>query len=255
MAMTTERVNTVIVGAGRRGCRWATTCSGVACRSSSSRATPASAMPGDGAGTRCASSRPRKFTSLDGGRFLATATRSRPRTRWATTSKPTPGSSTPGSPEHARGPRVTPGRRLRGGGRRPARRGRQRRRGDGQPPARGGAGVCRRPRSVDRAESIRSTTGIRRSCGTALCSSRAPATRASRSPSMWCAATGCGWPAATPDTCRSTSTSGRRCVILMRLTLRFMFHRVLSIANPIGRRMRPKMLYGGGPLVRTRRTS
>jgi putative flavoprotein involved in K+ transport len=41
-------------------------------------------------------------------------------------------------------------------------------------------------------------------------------------------------------------------VILMRLTLRFMFHRVLSIANPIGRRMRPKMLYGGGPLVRTK---
>ena len=41
-------------------------------------------------------------------------------------------------------------------------------------------------------------------------------------------------------------------VILMRLTLRFMFHRILSIANPIGRRMRPKMLYGGGPLVRTK---
>ena len=41
-------------------------------------------------------------------------------------------------------------------------------------------------------------------------------------------------------------------VILMRLTLRFMFHRVLSIANPIGRRVRPKMLHGGGPLVRTK---
>ncbi|HET9272603.1 MAG TPA: NAD(P)/FAD-dependent oxidoreductase [Vicinamibacterales bacterium] len=41
-------------------------------------------------------------------------------------------------------------------------------------------------------------------------------------------------------------------VILMRLTLRLMFHRILSIANPIGRRMRPKMLYGGGPLVRTK---
>lgn len=41
-------------------------------------------------------------------------------------------------------------------------------------------------------------------------------------------------------------------VILMRLTLRVMFHRVLSIGNPIGRRMRPKMLYGGGPLVRTK---
>jgi putative flavoprotein involved in K+ transport len=40
--------------------------------------------------------------------------------------------------------------------------------------------------------------------------------------------------------------------ILMRLTLRVMFHRVLSVANPIGRMMRPKMLYGGGPLVRTK---
>jgi putative flavoprotein involved in K+ transport len=40
--------------------------------------------------------------------------------------------------------------------------------------------------------------------------------------------------------------------ILMRLTLRVMFHRVLSINNPIGRTMRPKMLYGGGPLVRTK---
>ena len=41
-------------------------------------------------------------------------------------------------------------------------------------------------------------------------------------------------------------------VILMRLTLRVLFHRILSVANPIGRRMRPKMLYGGGPLVRTK---
>jgi len=41
-------------------------------------------------------------------------------------------------------------------------------------------------------------------------------------------------------------------VILMRLTLRVMFHRILSIANPLGRRMRPKMLHNGGPLVRTK---
>jgi len=41
-------------------------------------------------------------------------------------------------------------------------------------------------------------------------------------------------------------------VILMRLTLRVMFHRILSIANPIGRRARSKMLHGGGPLVRTK---
>ena len=41
-------------------------------------------------------------------------------------------------------------------------------------------------------------------------------------------------------------------VILMRLTLRVLFHRVLSVANPIGRRARSKMLHGGGPLVRTK---
>jgi putative flavoprotein involved in K+ transport len=41
-------------------------------------------------------------------------------------------------------------------------------------------------------------------------------------------------------------------VILMRLTLRVMFHRVLSLATPIGRRARQKMLHGGGPLVRTK---
>ena len=41
-------------------------------------------------------------------------------------------------------------------------------------------------------------------------------------------------------------------VILMRLVLRVMFHRVLSVGNPIGRRMRVKMLHGGGPLVRTK---
>ena len=41
-------------------------------------------------------------------------------------------------------------------------------------------------------------------------------------------------------------------VILMRLTLRVLFHRLLSIATPIGRMARPKMLYGGGPLVRTK---
>jgi len=41
-------------------------------------------------------------------------------------------------------------------------------------------------------------------------------------------------------------------VLLVRLVLRVMFHRVLSIANPIGRRVRPKMLRGGGPLVRVK---
>ena len=39
--------------------------------------------------------------------------------------------------------------------------------------------------------------------------------------------------------------------ILVRLVLRVVFHRVLSVANPIGRRARPRMLHGAGPLVRT----
>jgi len=41
-------------------------------------------------------------------------------------------------------------------------------------------------------------------------------------------------------------------LILVRLVLRVLFHRVLSIGNPIGRKARPKFLSMGGPLVRTR---
>ncbi|HTM01983.1 MAG TPA: NAD(P)-binding domain-containing protein [Vicinamibacterales bacterium] len=42
--------------------------------------------------------------------------------------------------------------------------------------------------------------------------------------------------------------------LLVRLVLRGLFHRVLTIATPIGRRVRPKILHGGGPLIRVRRT-
>jgi putative flavoprotein involved in K+ transport len=41
-------------------------------------------------------------------------------------------------------------------------------------------------------------------------------------------------------------------LILIRLVLRGLFHRVLSVATPIGRRARPGMLLRSGPLVRTR---
>jgi putative flavoprotein involved in K+ transport len=37
---------------------------------------------------------------------------------------------------------------------------------------------------------------------------------------------------------------------LSRLVLRVVFHRILSIATPIGRRMRPKMLHKAAPLIR-----
>jgi len=39
---------------------------------------------------------------------------------------------------------------------------------------------------------------------------------------------------------------------LSRFMLRVVFHRILSVATPIGRRVRPKMLHRAAPLVRTR---
>lgn len=41
-------------------------------------------------------------------------------------------------------------------------------------------------------------------------------------------------------------------LLLVRLVLRVLFHRILSVATPIGRRARPRFLHGGGPLVRTK---
>jgi putative flavoprotein involved in K+ transport len=41
-------------------------------------------------------------------------------------------------------------------------------------------------------------------------------------------------------------------LILVRLVLRVLFMRVLSIRTPIGRKVRPKMVSQGGPLIRTR---
>ncbi len=36
------------------------------------------------------------------------------------------------------------------------------------------------------------------------------------------------------------------------LVLRVLFHRVMTVATPIGRRVRPKVLHGSGPLIRTK---
>jgi putative flavoprotein involved in K+ transport len=41
-------------------------------------------------------------------------------------------------------------------------------------------------------------------------------------------------------------------LILVRLVLRGLFHRILTIRTPIGRRLRPKLLVGGGPLIRVK---
>ncbi len=40
--------------------------------------------------------------------------------------------------------------------------------------------------------------------------------------------------------------------LLVRLVLRFLFHRVMTVDTPIGRKARPKMLSQGGPLVRVK---
>lgn len=41
-------------------------------------------------------------------------------------------------------------------------------------------------------------------------------------------------------------------LLLVRLVLRVLFHRILTVATPIGRIARPKMLHGGGPLIRVK---
>lgn len=41
-------------------------------------------------------------------------------------------------------------------------------------------------------------------------------------------------------------------LLLIRLVLRGLFHRVLTVDTPIGRKARPKILSRGGPLIRTR---
>jgi putative flavoprotein involved in K+ transport len=39
---------------------------------------------------------------------------------------------------------------------------------------------------------------------------------------------------------------------LFRLVLRFLFHRVLTLDTPVGRKMRPKVIARGAPLIRTK---
>jgi putative flavoprotein involved in K+ transport len=41
-------------------------------------------------------------------------------------------------------------------------------------------------------------------------------------------------------------------LLLVRLTLRVLFHRILTVDTPIGRAARPKILGAGGPLIRTK---
>jgi len=41
-------------------------------------------------------------------------------------------------------------------------------------------------------------------------------------------------------------------LFLLRVVLRLLFHRILTVATPLGRAARPKVLHVGGPLVRTK---
>ena len=41
-------------------------------------------------------------------------------------------------------------------------------------------------------------------------------------------------------------------LLLVRLVLRVLFHRVLTVDTPVGRRVRPKVLRAGGPLIRVK---
>ncbi len=41
-------------------------------------------------------------------------------------------------------------------------------------------------------------------------------------------------------------------LVLVRLVVRFLFHRVLTVRTPIGRKVRPKILHKGGPLIRVK---
>jgi len=41
-------------------------------------------------------------------------------------------------------------------------------------------------------------------------------------------------------------------ILLVRLVLRILFHRILTVDTPIGRMLRPKIVRGGGPLIRVK---
>jgi putative flavoprotein involved in K+ transport len=41
-------------------------------------------------------------------------------------------------------------------------------------------------------------------------------------------------------------------MLLVRFVLRVLFHRILTVGTPIGRKLRPKLLVGGGPLIRVK---
>ena len=132
--------------------------------------------------------------------------------------------------------------------RRQAVRGRQRGRGDGRLPE--PAGACLRPRARSRASCscIPASTGIRRSCGTggvlvvgAGNSGAEIALEVSRTHPTWLSGRDTGH---VPVPHRERPRHG----FFLPLVFRCVFHRVLTVNTPIGRKVRPKLLSRGAPL-------
>ena len=85
----------------------------------------------------------------------------------------------------------------------------------------------------------------------AACSSRAPATRGRRLRWSWPGTTPSGCRAAAPARCRSRWTFCCGAAVPQRwLVMRVVFHRILTVRTPMGRKARPKMISKGAPLIR-----
>ena len=130
----------------------------------------------------------------------------------------------------------------------PARRG-----GDGELPAAAGPAVRAPSSTRASSSSIHAIPEPRPAPARRRAHRRGGATRARRSP--WRSpgrATRPGCPGAIPATSRSGSTGLPARLVLVRLVLRVVFHRVLTADTPIGRKVRPATCSRGGPLIRVK---
>ena len=249
MANTAERVNTVVIGGGQAGLSVGYHLSRLGVEFVILDASP---RIGDWR-NRWESLRlftPARHAGLDGLPFPDRCYYSRPRTKWATTSRPTRDIRAAGRLGRPRRTAVAARRRflvvLTA-----AATTRQRGRRDGQLPGAASATVRAGPRPGDHpaafvrlphavtAPAGRRARRRRRQLG---CRDRA---RSGSEPSHLA-----GGPKTGHVPYRIEGLPAR--LLLTRLLLRVVFHRVLTIATPIGRKLRPKMLRGGAPLVRTR---
>ena len=110
-----------------------------------------------------------------------------------------------------------------------------------------------RARRPDHAAALGRVPQPRTAAGRRRCSWWAPATPPPRSPSRSAPHTRPGWQGETSAQIpfRIDGFLGRH--LLVRLTLRGLFHRVLTVHTPMGRKVRAMSLGHGGPLIRTKR--